>query len=115
MYICVCFLGLSRTETSVIYLRDFILVGGMAPPGGGRNTVSPRFLRHFNVIGMLTFDDTIMKNIFAPILDWHFSLFEAVQRRFSRVGFMQFLFIFFISDDMNCRFLCVLMFTHSAN
>lgn len=62
------------------------MLAAMAPPGGGRNNVTHRFLRHFNVIGIDSFDEETMKNIFAPIIDWHFTRgFEASHRRYSRV------------------------------
>jgi len=40
----------------------------MAPPGGGRNVVSPRFLRHFIVIGITPFSDDTMIRIFGTLL-----------------------------------------------
>ena len=40
----------------------------MAPPGGGRNVVSPRFLRHFFVIGITPFSDDTMIRIFGTLL-----------------------------------------------
>jgi len=40
----------------------------MAPPGGGRNVVSPRFLRHFIVIGITPFNDDTMTRIFGTLL-----------------------------------------------
>jgi len=51
----------------------------MVPPGGGRNEVTDRFLRHLQVISVDEFDDATMIRIFTAISDWHFSHgFDAV-------------------------------------
>ena len=44
------------------------MVTACGPPGGGRNPVSARFFRHFNVIGYTEMDDQSMKLIFNTIL-----------------------------------------------
>jgi dynein heavy chain len=60
-------------DTSLIQLVDTFLVNAMCPPGGGRNQITPRYLRHFNVTGLTTFDNDSMNKIFSSILKWHFT------------------------------------------
>jgi len=64
-----------------------MFVVAMAPPGGGRNDVTGRFLRHLQVISVNEFDDATMIRIFTAISDWHFSRgFDAVFTRMGKVG-----------------------------
>ncbi|KAL2642111.1 hypothetical protein R1flu_009698 [Riccia fluitans] len=42
----------------------------MGPAGGGRNSVTPRYIRHFNVLSILDFDDSNLSTIFTTIMDW---------------------------------------------
>lgn len=62
-----------------------LIVSAMGPPGGGRNPVTPRFLRHYNVIGIEAFSEEILKSVFSPLMDWHFKSFPTGLRRYSRV------------------------------
>ena len=50
---------------------DTQVVAAMGPPGGGKNHISPRALRHFNVICLTTFDGMTMSTIYSTILNWH--------------------------------------------
>lgn len=66
---------------------DQLLVAAMGPPGGGRNDISSRFLRHFNVVAIEAFTSETMRNIFSVIMDWHFNKdFETQLKRYSRVS-----------------------------
>lgn len=47
---------------------DTQIVGAMGPPGGGRNPVSARVLRHFNVLSFTELSDESVGRIFTTIL-----------------------------------------------
>ena len=49
-----------------------LFVGAMGQPGGGQNDVTARIIRHMSILAIDSFDDTTLKKIFTPIVDWHF-------------------------------------------
>ncbi|KAI5095774.1 dynein heavy chain 12, axonemal isoform X1 [Silurus meridionalis] len=59
-------------DTSKITLVDLQLIAAMGLPGGGRNAVTPRFLRHFNVCSINAFSDDTMSRIFSNVVTFCF-------------------------------------------
>ena len=41
-----------------------------ALPGGGRNNVTNRYLRHFSLICATPFDENTLTKIFSTLVDW---------------------------------------------
>lgn len=50
------------------HVQDVIVVSACAPPGGGRNEVSPRLIRHFHMIWLTNLSTASMCRIFSRIL-----------------------------------------------
>lgn len=66
--LCACRYG--PGDASMRTLVDVQLIAAMGPPGGGRNSISPRLLRHFTVVAINEFDDATCTRIFGAISDW---------------------------------------------
>jgi len=63
-----------------------MFIGAMGPPGGGRNDISARFMRHLQLVSIDEFDENTMLRIFYNISEWHFSKgFESAFIRMSKV------------------------------
>lgn len=63
-------------DTSKVNLIDIIFLAAMGPPGGARNPVTMRFLRHFNIVSTLEFNDETMTKIFSSIMSFHLKAHE---------------------------------------
>lgn len=49
-------------------LVDVNFVGAMGPPGGGRNPITPRLQRHFNMLAFTEMEEASLTRIFETIL-----------------------------------------------
>lgn len=58
-----------REFRSLIAVR---FAAAMGPPGNGRNSVSNRYIRHFNTVYVEPFADESLKYIFSTVMDWLF-------------------------------------------
>jgi dynein heavy chain len=61
-----------------ITVENIILLGAMGLPGGGRNYLSQRFQRHFNLITYNELDDQSITMIFSTILNFFLAKFPEI-------------------------------------
>jgi dynein heavy chain, axonemal len=54
-------------------LEGVRFAGAMGPPGNGRNSISSRYIRHFNVLYVEPYSDSSLAYIFSTIMDWMFA------------------------------------------
>jgi dynein axonemal heavy chain len=65
-------------------VQDTTLVCAAAPAGGGRSELTPRFVRHFNVLCLPPPSDRTMAKIFGSILDGFLVDFPSEMQKMSR-------------------------------
>ena len=63
-----CHARYDRKDCSKIVLQDVQFLCAMGPPGGSRQEITPRFVRHFNVVSINAFSDATMSKIFTTLL-----------------------------------------------
>ncbi|XP_047189968.1 dynein axonemal heavy chain 6 isoform X2 [Scophthalmus maximus] len=57
-------------------IENMTIAAACAPPGGGRNPVTPRFIRHFSMLCLPTPSENSLKQIFTAILNGFLSEFS---------------------------------------
>ena len=53
---------------SKVNLINIYICTAMGLPGGGRNDVTPRFMRHFHAVSMVPFNDVTLIRIFTTLM-----------------------------------------------
>ncbi|KAK0176317.1 hypothetical protein PV328_000464 [Microctonus aethiopoides] len=66
-------------------IEDMVLTTACAPPGGGRNPMSPRFMRHFGMLVIPTPTETSLRAIFKSIVHG-FLAFNEFSQSVSEIG-----------------------------
>ena len=54
------------------FLCDIAFVAAMGPPSQGRNSITARYVRHYNVLYAEPFENSSLVRIFTNILEWFF-------------------------------------------
>ena len=65
-----------KLNKEYIKIQDIILLAAMGPPGGGRNHITERMTRHFNVIAYAELNSESIKNIFGQIVGHFLARFK---------------------------------------
>ncbi|CBZ28360.1 dynein heavy chain, point mutation [Leishmania mexicana MHOM/GT/2001/U1103] len=63
----------SKDGVEFRHLVDALLLCAMGPAGGGRNDITQRFSRHFNVFSVPSFNEATLKTLFGRLSEWIFS------------------------------------------
>ena len=61
----------NRADLNWQVLVDFVVLSAMSSKGSGGHEVSPRLLRHMQLVGVPEQDDTALLRIFAVIMQTH--------------------------------------------
>ncbi|KAK7198632.1 dynein heavy chain [Novymonas esmeraldas] len=60
----------SKDGIELRHLVDTLVLAAMGPPGGGRNPITPRFTRHFNLISVPAFTVATLTSVFTRLVEW---------------------------------------------
>lgn len=73
-------------------IENTLLVAAMRPETHSTTSVTSRFLRHFNLISIESFNNEEIRTIFQPIIDDHFGKSEFPQEQLSFTQVLNFNF-----------------------
>ena len=79
-----CVSRYDRKTLQFVEIVDVSFIGAMGPPGGGRNPVTPRFIRHFNQVAHTDLEAESLNVIFDTIVSNSLSKFTEDVRDLSK-------------------------------
>lgn len=85
-------------DTSKLILQDVLFPTAMGPPGGGRNDVTARFLRHYNIIGINPFSEETMIKIFSILLTTYLRVSSYTKDNYEKYSFLFYDFLLYKSS-----------------
>lgn len=59
-----------RKENTFRQVVGVQFVAAMGPPGGGRTSITQRYIRHFNLLNFVPFSNESLQRVFGTILEW---------------------------------------------
>ena len=58
-------------DNTIKKISNIVFAAAMCPHDGGKNLITPRFSRHFNIIATTQFSEGVLSHIYGKIIDWH--------------------------------------------
>ena len=65
-----------KPQKDYVEIEDIVVLATMGPPGGGRNQITNRLVRHFNIIAYAELQDSVIDHIYSTILTALLSKFD---------------------------------------
>ena len=63
---------IDTNEKEFRFVQSIKFITAMGPPGGGRNSITQRYIRHFNVIYIEPYSQESLTYIFTNVMEWFF-------------------------------------------
>ena len=65
-----------KQNKEYIQFKDITLYTCLGPPGGGRNNITPRIVRHFNILSYTEMTDEVILSIYSRVVSHFLVRFE---------------------------------------
>lgn len=90
-----------RKENTFRQIVDTQFVAAMGPPGGGRTSITQRYVRHFHLLNFVPFNNESLMRVFGIILEWflHGGFSSAVKQASRRLSMTENYAIICVTQD----------------